>query len=93
MKVSLRMLDLAYVCWAGGSKHLAHTWIFSGPYVRRRIGEWRQLGPGMRVESNDKLTTTIFQAGITEHSVMFPADMIKVKILRVAPLWNPHSSR
>ena len=60
MKVSLRMLDLAYVCWVGGSRHLAHAWVFSGPYVRRRIGEWRQLGPGMRLESDDKLTTTIF---------------------------------
>ena len=37
----------------------------------------------------DKLTTTFVKAGITEHSVMFPADMIKVTILRVASLRTP----
>ena len=45
------------------------------------------LGTGAR--SDDKLTTTSFKAGITEHSVMFPADMIKVTILRVAPAPDP----
>ena len=44
-------------------------------------------------KSGDKLTTTFVKAGITEHSVMFPADMIKVTISRVASPPDVHSSR
>jgi len=40
-------------------------------------------------KSDDKLTTNFRKAGITEHSVMFPADMIKVTILRVVPPRTP----